>query len=123
MRISDLRSGNPAGTRGGSCSSSSLLLVTGSDAVLSDVFARVGGDTTGVGPVDAMFNIEGDNAVIDNTWLWRADHIASDEVGGDDVLVKNSDNPVTNGLVVTGENVTAYGLASEHTIEDTRKIA
>ncbi|GMH88918.1 hypothetical protein TrST_g3674 [Triparma strigata] len=81
--------------------------------VLSDVFARVGGPTTGVGPVDTMFNVQSGFTVVDNTWLWRADHN-----GGDDVLVKNSDNPVKNGIVVNADDVFAYGLAAEHTTED-----
>ena len=109
--------------------------------VLTDVFARVGGPTTGVGPVDTMFNVQNGFTVVDNTWLWRADH--TDGNGGDDVLVKNSDNAVKvrgkrvsnhpfihsltlklplslaqNGLVVNADNVFAYGLASEHTTED-----
>jgi len=45
--------------------------------------------------------------VIDNTWLWRADH----DVDGN---VMNSANPSDVGLVVNGDNVTAYGLMSEH---------
>lgn len=49
--------------------------------------------------------------IIDNTWLWRADH-------GVDGLTYKSANPVKNGLVVKADNVFAYGLASEHTIED-----
>ena len=49
--------------------------------------------------------------IIDNTWLWRADHT----VNG---LVYNYSNPVFNGLVVTGNDVIAYGLAVEHTLAD-----
>jgi hypothetical protein len=79
--------------------------------VLSDVFVRVGGPSTGVGPVGTMFLIQSGYTIIDNTWLWRADH-------GVEGLVYNSENPVKNGLVVTADNVFAYGLASEHTIED-----
>ena len=79
--------------------------------VLSDIFARVGGPSTGVGPVDYMFLVQSGYTIIDNTWLWRADH-------GVDGLVYNSDNYVKNGLRVTADNVFAYGLASEHTIED-----
>ena len=97
---------------------SSLLLVSGSDAVITDVFARVGGPTTGVGPVGSMFTIDGVRAVVDNTWLWRADHVYGGEDGGEDQLVMNGDNPCGNGLVVNGDDVTCYGLASEHTVED-----
>ena len=79
--------------------------------VISDVFARVGGPSTGVGPVDTMFLIQSGFTVVDNTWLWRADHTTEG-------LVYNGDNPVKNGMVVTADNVFAYGLAAEHTIED-----
>mmetsp|Transcript_11578 Transcript_11578/g.11949 ORF Transcript_11578/g.11949 Transcript_11578/m.11949 type:complete len:566 (+) Transcript_11578:200-1897(+) len=79
--------------------------------VITDVFARVGGPNTGVGPVDTMFSINSGYTIIDNTWLWRADHTAEG-------LVYHSDNPVKNGLVVNSDNVYAYGLASEHTTED-----
>ena len=44
--------------------------------VLTDVFARVGGPNTGVGPVDTMFLVNSGYTIIDNTWLWRADHTA-----------------------------------------------
>ena len=67
--------------------------------VLSDVFARVGGPTTGVGPVDTMFNVQSGFTVVDNTWLWRADH--TDGNGGDDVLVKNLTTPLRMALSCT----------------------
>jgi hypothetical protein len=79
--------------------------------VLTDVFARVGGSTTGVGPVETMFLVKSGYTIIDNTWLWRADHTV-------DGPVYKSENPVKNGLVVNADNVFAYGLAAEHTLED-----
>ncbi|GMH46708.1 hypothetical protein TrRE_jg9969, partial [Triparma retinervis] len=82
----------------GPYSSSSLLSVSGFDVVVTDVFARVGGPTTGVGPVGSMFDVRGDRAIIDNTWLWRADHAEGDD--GEDELVANGDNACTNGMVV-----------------------
>ena len=80
--------------------------------VASDVFARVGGRNNpyhGQTSADSMFEINSGNVIIDNTWLWRADH----DVAGS---VKNSMNPVTSGIVVNGDNVIAYGLAVEHTL-------
>ena len=47
----------------------------------------------------------------DNMWFWRADHTAS---GTADIQY----NPVRNGLVVRGDDVTMYGLAVEHALED-----
>lgn len=79
--------------------------------VLTDIFVRVGGNENDVGPVQEMVKIESGFTVMDNNWLWRADH-------GVDGLVYNSDNPVKNGLVVKADNVYTYGLAVEHTLED-----
>lgn len=80
--------------------------------VLSDVFARVGG-TNASGSVQAkkMVQVNTSNTIIDNVWLWRADH----DVGG---LVYESRNPSDTGLEVNGDNVTGYGLACEHTLAD-----
>lgn len=58
-----------------------------------------------------MMTVNSGNVVIDNTWLWRADH----DVTGS---VQNSNNPVQTGLVVNGDNVIAYGLKVEHTLGD-----
>jgi len=80
--------------------------------VASDVFARVGGRNNPHSQqtsADSMFEINSGYVIIDNTWLWRADH----DVSGS---VKNSMNPVASGVVVNGDNVIAYGLAVEHTL-------
>jgi hypothetical protein len=51
---------------------------------MSDVYARVGGtNVSGNMRATNMVEINSGNTVIDNTWLWRADH----GVGG---LVSNS---------------------------------
>jgi len=51
---------------------------------MSDVYARVGGtNATGDMRATNMVQINSGNVVVDNTWLWRADH----GVGG---LVANS---------------------------------
>jgi len=82
---------------------------------MSDVYARVGGtNATGDMRATNMVQINSGNTVVDNTWLWRADH----GVGG---LVSNSQNPVDTGLLVNGDNVTGYGLACEHTLKDMLK--
>jgi hypothetical protein len=80
--------------------------------VISDVFARVGGMNNPAiqqMTADVMVSIESGNVIYDNSWLWRADH---DIIGE----VYDSHNPVQTGLKVTGDNVTVYGLASEHTL-------
>lgn len=43
--------------------------------LVADVYARVGGtNATGDMKTTNMFQINSGNMVIDNTWLWRADH-------------------------------------------------
>jgi len=78
-------------------------------SILQDVFARVGGPDTDEVKTKSMIQINSSNVIIDDTWLWRADH----DVGG---LVANGRNPVATGLEVNGDGVIAYGLASEHTL-------
>lgn len=56
-----------------------------------------------------MTLVNSGNVIIDNTWLWRADHAVSG-------LVVNEENPVEAGLVVYGDNVIGYGVAVEHTL-------
>jgi hypothetical protein len=80
---------------------------------LHDVFMRVGGPAAATDTqVDVMLQINSGNVIGDNLWLWRADHV---EGGG---LVKNGDNPCQHGAVVDGDDVTMYGLAAEHTLQD-----
>ena len=73
--------------------------------LIQDVFFRIGGAETT--PVSATVSLldNASNSIIDNLWAWRADH-------GNDVgwTVNKGDT----GLAVTGNNVTAYGLAVEH---------
>ena len=73
--------------------------------VLSDVFARIGGATTG--KATQTLQVNSDNVIGDDLWLWRADHGNSGTVGW-------TVNTAANGLVVNGTNVTMYGLAVEH---------
>ena len=70
---------------------------------LHDVFFRVGG--AGVGRAVVNLRINANDTIVDHTWIWRADHGAG--VGWDQ-------NTSVNGLVVNGNNVTAYGLFVEH---------
>jgi hypothetical protein len=42
--------------------------------VMSDVFARVGGPDSVPVQADVMVSINSSNVIVDNTWLWRADH-------------------------------------------------
>jgi len=58
-----------------------------------------------------MVVINTGNTIIDDIWLWRADHYA-------DGQIKNHQNVNNVGLQVEGENVLAYGLAVEHSLND-----
>jgi hypothetical protein len=71
---------------------------------LYDVFMRVGGATAG--STLSCVQIDANDVVGDNFWLWRADH--GNGVGW-------TQNPCNYGLVVNGNWVTMYGLAVEHT--------
>jgi hypothetical protein len=71
---------------------------------IDDVFFRVGGAETGTAATSFIDN--SNNSIIDDVWAWRADHGAG---GGS----WTSDQGNT-GLIVDGNNVTAYGLAVEH---------
>ena len=71
---------------------------------LDDVFFRVGGATAG--SVTTPLIVDSSDAILDDIWVWRADHGAG---GGS----WTSDQSPT-GVVVNGDRVTAYGLAVEH---------
>jgi hypothetical protein len=96
----------------GPVSSSVLLRVGGmgstrdhskNPTALFDVHCAVGG--AGLGTAETSLMINSNNVLIDNCWLWRADH-------GNGVGWKL--NRGKNGIVVNGNDVTAYGLFAEH---------
>jgi hypothetical protein len=72
-------------------------------SALQDVFFRIGGAEPGRATVS--LSVGSDNTILDDIWAWRADH--GNGVGW-------TDNTADTGLVVTGKNVTAYGLFVEH---------
>jgi hypothetical protein len=88
--------------------------------LIQDVFFRIGGAETT--PVSATVSLidNADNSIIDDVWAWRADHGANTSVTGPDGQVGAgwTFNRGDTGLIVTGDNVTAYGLAVEHYQKD-----
>ncbi len=68
-----------------------------------DVHCRIGGNIAGT--ASSCFTVNSSAVVIDNSWLWRADHGA-----GADWNTNKSDS----GIIVNGDNVTVYGLFVEH---------
>lgn len=84
-----------------------------SPGLLSDVYLRVGGPDVESVSVDTMLEINMDDVILDNLWLWRADHCKGQ--------ILNDECPSRNcktALRVNGNGVIAYGLAAEHTQED-----
>ncbi|HMG56417.1 MAG TPA: hypothetical protein VK601_23115, partial [Kofleriaceae bacterium] len=70
---------------------------------LHDVFFRIGGATPGAATVSLVVN--SDDVLLDNIWAWRADH--GNGVGW-------TANRADTGVIVNGDDVTAYGLFVEH---------
>jgi hypothetical protein len=115
MNVADVAGVNISGLifDAGPAQSSSLLQIgtegsTANNAAnpvsVDDVFFRVGGAEAGT--VASAFVDNSNNSIIDDVWIWRADHGAG--AGG-----WTGDQSAT-GLVVNGSNVTATGLAVEH---------
>ena len=72
---------------------------------IQDVFFRIGGAETTKTSATVSLLDNASNSIIDDVWAWRADH--GNDVGW-------TENTGDNGLIVTGDDVTAYGLAVEH---------
>ncbi|HEX3542136.1 MAG TPA: glycosyl hydrolase family 28-related protein [Acidimicrobiales bacterium] len=70
---------------------------------IEDVFFRIGGATPGRA-TDSLV-VDSSNVILDDVWAWRADH--GNGVGW-------TSNTADTGVVVNGDNVTAYGLFVEH---------
>lgn len=75
--------------------------------VLNDVFFRIGGAGSAATSVNTTLEINSNDVVGDNFWVWRADHGNSGTVGWDI-------NKTVNGVIVNGDYVTIYGLMVEH---------
>jgi hypothetical protein len=70
---------------------------------IQDVFFRIGGATPGKATTSLVVN--SDNVLLDDIWAWRADH--GNGVGW-------TVNTADTGVIVNGDDVTAYGLFVEH---------
>lgn len=98
----------------GTTASSSLLQVgtvtngvnhSADPICLYDLCSRVGGEFAGT--TTNCVTINARDVVVDNVWLWRADHGAGSTPYW-------TGNPSNSGLVVNGDYVTIYGLFCEH---------
>jgi hypothetical protein len=75
----------------------------GDPTLVQDVFFRVGGATPGRATDSLVVNSS--EVILDDIWAWRADH--GNGVGW-------TSNVGNTGVVVNGDDVTAYGLFVEH---------
>jgi hypothetical protein len=75
--------------------------------VIQDVFFRIGGAAPGRATTSLAVNSS--QVILDDIWAWRADH--GNGIGW-------TDNVGDTGLVVNGDDVTAYGLFVEHYEKD-----
>ena len=86
-----------------------ILRSAGSDpnnpTMIQDVFFRIGG--ANVGKATVSLEVNSSNVIIDNIWVWRADH-------GNPGTVGWTINTAKHGVIINGDNVVAYGLAVEH---------
>jgi len=73
--------------------------------LIQDVFFRIGGAETTATSATVSLLDNASGSIIDDVWAWRADH--GNDVGW-------TQNVGDTGLIVTGNDVTAYGLAVEH---------
>ncbi len=89
-----LQVGGPLAARTGSAADPTLV---------QDVFFRIGGATAGSATNSLVVNSS--HVILDDIWAWRADHGAG---------VGWTSNTADTGLIVNGNDVTAYGLAVEH---------
>ncbi|MFI1995968.1 discoidin domain-containing protein [Actinoplanes sp. NPDC020271] len=98
----------------GTTNSANLLVIgpTGASAnhaanptTIQDVFFRIGGSIAGKATNSLLVN--SNNTIIDHIWAWRADHGNAGTYGW-------TVNTADSGLIVNGQNVTAYGLFVEH---------
>jgi len=99
--------------------------------VLSDLIFRNGGFRV-ASNVDVALQINSSDVVLDHSWIWRADHGKTElKLGGTSGITSNSPayvainndrqksvgwtmNTSKYGLLVSGDDVTVYGLFVEH---------
>ncbi len=79
---------------------------TAAPTVVFDVHCRIGGAVTG--KTSSCVTVNSNHVIVDNTWLWRADHDNNNGTAG------WTANPSNNGIIVNGADVTVYGLFVEH---------
>ena len=100
------------GTAGSTASYSS------NPVTVDDLNVRIGGEVAGAATTAVVD--DSNNSILDNVWLWRADHGAGQTGTPDQTGVGGGANGCwtcdvsETGLQVNASNVSAYGLAVEH---------
>ncbi|GGM67873.1 discoidin domain-containing protein [Dactylosporangium sucinum] len=118
MRVADVDGVKVAGLLfdAGPVNSAALLTVGTAGAssshaanpiTIQDAFFRIGG--AGPGKATNSLIVNSRNTIIDHIWAWRADHGSG---------VGWTTNTADHGLVVNGDDVSAYGLFVEHYQQD-----
>ncbi|HEY0933545.1 MAG TPA: beta-1,3-glucanase family protein, partial [Trebonia sp.] len=85
---------------------------------VDDLNVRIGGEVAGAATTAVVD--DSNNSILDNVWLWRADHGAGQTGTPDQTGVGGGANGCwtcdvsQTGLQVNASNVSAYGLAVEH---------
>lgn len=80
---------------------------------LADVYFRVGGPH--VGRTKLGLEVNSDHVLIDDVWVWRADHGVEGFTAGENGDTDRwNTNKGRTGMVVNGDDVTATGLFVEH---------
>ncbi|WP_067495321.1 discoidin domain-containing protein [Actinoplanes sp. TFC3] len=116
MQVADVDGVKVAGVLfdAGTTNSPNLLVIgpngsnanhAGNPTTVQDVFFRIGGSIAGKATNSLLIN--SNNTIIDHIWAWRADHGNAGTYGW-------TVNTADTGLIVNGQNVTAYGLFVEH---------
>jgi hypothetical protein len=77
--------------------------------LLADITCRVGGVQSKNIQIHTSMQLNSNHVVGDHFWLWRADH--GSQRGGN---LRWTRDRCKNGLTVTGNDVTLYGLFAEH---------
>ncbi|MET7400946.1 discoidin domain-containing protein [Dactylosporangium sp. NPDC005572] len=118
MRIADVDGVKVAGLLfdAGPVNSPALLTVgtagstvshSANPVTIQDAFFRIGG--AGPGKATTSLIVNSRNTIIDHIWAWRADHGSG---------VGWTTNTADHGLIVNGDDVSAYGLFVEHYQKD-----
>jgi hypothetical protein len=112
-----------AGIPVGEAEAPALLQWKGTGGVLSDIFTRVGAfqyqrgskESCMATQTDAHLQLDGDGLLVDNTWIWHADH---DDCSPNWPEVKSDNCTSGYGLLVQGSDITVFDLKVEHVYKD-----